>query len=96
MNSKFNFTLEELRKASCPAEQKQIRFQDTKVRGLALRVTPSGAKTYIYYRRLPNDNENAGKICELMIGKFDDMKLEQARRKADGFTSLWREERPIC
>jgi integrase len=55
---------------------------DTRVQGLGLRIRPSGAKTYIYYRRLPDNNESPRKICQIKIGRFEDVKLDQARAKA--------------
>jgi len=85
METKFNFTLKKLESVNCGANQRQARFHDTKVRGLALRVTPSGSKTYIYYRRLPGNNENAGKVIEITLGRFEDLSIEQARTKAESY-----------
>ncbi len=61
---------------------KDICASWTKVQGLGLLVRPSGAKTYIYYRRLPDNNESPRKICELTIGRYVDVTIEQARKRA--------------
>jgi len=89
MKTRLNFTIDELTKLKCPeGTKKHLRFKDTRVQGLALRVTPAGAKAYIYYRRMPDNNESARKICEIMIGKFEDVKLDQARHKATEFNFI--------
>lgn len=67
---------------SCPPEKKALRVYDTRVQGLALRVRPTGTKTYLYYRRLPDKSESPRKICEITLGNFQDITLEQARLKA--------------
>jgi integrase len=85
---KFNFTLERLAGLTCPPDRKQIRYYDLKVGGLAFRVTPSGSRQYVYYRKLPKENESPRKICEITLGKFGDVKLEQARKKAEELNSL--------
>lgn len=82
MESQIPFTKKSLETVVCPADRRQCRVLDSKVPGLALRVTPSGGRTFIYYRRLPSNNENAGKIVELTFGKFEDLSIEQARNKA--------------
>jgi Arm DNA-binding domain len=61
---------------------------DSGVGGLGLRVTPAGHKTFIYYRCLPQDNENAGKICELKIGTIGGMTIEQACARAKALNSI--------
>lgn len=81
--TKFNFRIEALQKLECPKTgRKQVIVRDTRVHGLALRITPNGSKTYVYCRRLPKENESPSKVCEISIGKFEDVKLEQARNKA--------------
>lgn len=87
--TKFNFRLDALEKLECPETgRKQILVSDTKVHGLSLRITPSGSKTYVYYRRLPKDNESPSRVCEISIGKFEDVKLEQARNKATEYNHI--------
>ena len=88
MESRFNFTNESVRKATCPADKKRIRYMDTKVQGLGLRVMASGSKTYIFYRFLPGDNENPLTVCEIRIGSPDNMTAEQARVCAKQFNNM--------
>lgn len=87
--AKFNFTVDSIKKATCPPERKQIRFMDTQVEALGLRVTPAGSKTFIYYRYLPDDVPTAtrdgkpmSRACEQRIGNFPSMSVEQARQAA--------------
>lgn len=80
--TRFNFTLKQLEELDCPDGAKRLRVHDTKVDGLAFRVTSMGAKAYFFYRRLPDNNENPRKIVEMHIGKFADMSIENARKKA--------------
>jgi len=82
METTFNFRIDTLSRLTCPTGKRHVRVMDSKVQGLALRVRETGAKTYLYYRRLPDNNESPRKVCEITIGKFEDVKLEQARIKA--------------
>lgn len=93
MEREFRFTLADIDKKKCPEGKKQVRFQDTEVGGLALRVTPSGSKTFIYYRRLPNNNEAPGDLCEITLGKYPGMKIEQARKHATAYNHVIDNER---
>lgn len=56
--------------------QKQ-RFPDSKVKGLALRVAPGGAKSWVIRYR-----DQAGKSREMNLGRSDKISLELARKKA--------------
>ncbi|ORE97475.1 site-specific integrase [Aurantimonas sp. 22II-16-19i] len=60
-------------------------FWDEAVRGLVLRVSPTGRKVWNFvYRR-----ESDGERCRLSIGKFPALTLEKARRKAlDAVTAV--------
>ena len=51
-------------------------------------MTPLGSKTFIYYRRLPQGNAAPGKVVEIRIGDLGDMKIEQARNKAEEFNAI--------
>ncbi|MBS2005763.1 MAG: tyrosine-type recombinase/integrase [Cyanobacteria bacterium SZAS TMP-1] len=88
MDKKIKFTIENLGKIECPADQKWVLIKDPKVQGLKLRVMKGGSKSFIYQRRLPSNNENAGKLVEINLGRFGDLAIEQARRKADDLNSL--------
>lgn len=72
----------------CPEGVKRLRVHDSKVVGLSFRVTSAGTKTYIYYRRLPDDNDSPRAMVELQISKFEDISLENARKKAAEFNYL--------
>lgn len=82
MDTSFNFRNDRLDALTCPKGRRHNRVMDTKVQGLGMRVRPSGAKTFVFYRRLPDNNESARKIIEFTIGKYGDVSIEQARIKA--------------
>jgi integrase len=84
----FNFTLERLSQIKCPPDKPRIRCLDTKVRGLMFRVNRGGSKIYGWYRRLPDDNESPRKQCEITIGAFEDVPLEEARKRAEEFNVI--------
>jgi integrase len=50
---------------------------DAKVSGLAVRITPSGAKTYVFQRKV------TGKPVRLTIGKCSGLRLDAARAAAE-------------
>lgn len=83
---KFNFTVKSINSIACGPSKK--RYQDTQVRGLALRVTPAGAKTFVYYRRLQSDNESPNKLVEMKIGDVSDTSIEQARKQATALNAI--------
>jgi hypothetical protein len=56
--------------------QKQ-RFPDHRVKGLALRIAPGGAKSWVIRYR-----DFAGKSREMTIGRCDKITLDLARKKA--------------
>jgi integrase len=84
----FNFTLERLAQIKCPADKPRIRCLDSKVRNLSFRVNRGGSKIYAWYRRLPDDNESPRKQCEITIGTFEDVSLEEARKRAEEFNVM--------
>lgn len=88
METTFNFRQDKLLALECPPGKQKIRFFDTRVAGLALRVRTSGSKSYAYYKRLPDRNESPRKLIEIQIGRIGDISLEQARRKATEFNYL--------
>ena len=59
-----------------PPQAKGVYYFDTEVSGLALRVLPSGFKTYYLYKRLK------GKNYRLKIGSAADLSVEKARELA--------------
>lgn len=88
MEAKARFTIESLSRVECPSGLKWVLVKDQKVQGLKLRAMPTGLKTYIFQRRLPGSNENAGKLIEITLGRFGDLSIEQARRKAEELNSI--------
>jgi integrase len=75
MPEKMNFTRKAL--DALQAGEKLYYVYDTKVRGLALYVTPAGRKTFVLYRKADN------KPVKIRIGPFEDLSIEQARTKAE-------------
>jgi integrase len=71
---KFNFTKAAI--ANLPIPDKRVFYYDTKTRGLAVRVEPSGNKTFYLYRKAH------GKPTMMKIGPFPDLSIEQARTMA--------------
>ena len=88
MDTTFNFRIDKLDALTCPKGRRHHRAMDSKVQGLGIRVRPSGAKTFVFYRRLPDNNESARKIIEFTIGKYGDVSIEQARLKATELNHL--------
>lgn len=76
MATKINFTKSFIEGIPLPEAGKRIGYQDTKVVGLYLRVTPSGIKTFSVLRRIN------GKLERISLGRFPEVSVEQARRKA--------------
>src|SRR3954471_4685611 len=70
-------TLEVLR----PAER-AYRVPDRRSAGLAIRVAPSGLKTWDLAYRI----KGTGKSRRMSLGRFPDVSLEQARERADELT----------
>jgi integrase len=67
-----------------PDQKKRIALFDPDTRGLCVRVTPTGAKSYTIVARDP-----AGKQVWAAVGDYDAMTLEQARTKAaEGVTRI--------
>src|SRR5262245_25319713 len=55
-------------------------FTDPDVKGLALRVTPNGSKSWSYSYRRQSD----GRKRRITLGEFPAISLHQARTKASG------------
>ncbi|MFZ4626509.1 MAG: tyrosine-type recombinase/integrase [Rhodoferax sp.] len=67
---------------TCPADKAQAFLWDTDTPTLALRVTPTGRKTYIFEARLK------GSTIRINIGTMADWPIEKARTKAQGLKVL--------
>jgi hypothetical protein len=71
---KTNFTKAALTSAS--SRRTAFYLYDARTRGLTLRVSPGGAKTFVLYRKIH------GRPERINIGPFPDLTIEQARGKA--------------
>jgi hypothetical protein len=71
----FTFTSKALETLPIPAT-KRSTYYDLKARGLAIYITTTGVKTFFVYRRVH------GKPERIIIGRINEITLEQAREKA--------------
>jgi integrase len=60
-----------------PAGAKQVYYRDAQTRGFQVAVYPTGAKTFILYRKVQ------GRPERILIGKWPDLSVEKARNTAD-------------
>jgi len=79
-------TIEALRAAEAP-----YRVPDQRCKGLAVRVAPSGAKTWDLAHRI----RGTSKMRRLSLGRTTDVSLEQARERANELTSAARGGRDL-
>ena len=79
-------TIETLRPAEAP-----YRVPDQRCKGLAVRVAPSGVKTWDLAYRI----RGTGKMRRLSLGRTTDVGLEQARERANELTSAARGGRDL-
>ncbi len=71
----ITFTKSALDKISAP-KKGRISYKDNKEQGLALYVTQSGVKTFYVRKRVQGKDER------IILGRFPEMSVEQARKKA--------------
>ena len=79
-------TIETLRPAEAP-----YRVPDQRCKGLAVRVAPSGVKTWDLAYRI----RGTAKMRRLSLGRTTDVSLEQARERANELTSAARSGRDL-
>lgn len=77
MDNKINFTKANIEALDLPGAGQRVTYHDTKTAGLQLRVTPSGVKTFSVFRRI-----KGGQPERVTLGRYPDLTIEQARRKA--------------
>lgn len=77
-----NFTAERVAAFECEPGKQQTIFWDGKARGLGLRVTASGAKSYIFETRLN------GKSMRITIGDIRTWTIAKAQAEATRYKSL--------
>ncbi|MHB8165292.1 MAG: tyrosine-type recombinase/integrase [Sulfuricella sp.] len=75
--NKFNFTKAAIDALPLPEAGKRTVHHDAKTTGLQIRVASGGAKTFCLYRRI-----KGGQPERVTLGRYPDMTIEQARRKA--------------
>ncbi|MBL4951704.1 DUF4102 domain-containing protein, partial [Neobacillus sp. YIM B02564] len=73
---KVNFTAERVTNFKCESGKKQSIFWDGKTPGLGLRVTSTGAKSYIFETRLH------GKTLRVTIGDVRTWSIVRAQAEA--------------
>ncbi|MBV1904594.1 MAG: tyrosine-type recombinase/integrase [Pseudomonadales bacterium] len=76
MPEKINFTIANLNSLQAPIITNRAYYYDTQVNGLCVSITKTGTKSFLVYRKLK------GKPIRVTLGRFPDMKIEQARRQA--------------
>jgi integrase len=72
----LNFTKAALLKAPPAAKGKKDYYYDEREKGLVMAVTGTGTKTFYLYKRIE------GRPERLLLGRFPDMTVEQARKRA--------------
>jgi integrase len=81
MAIKLNFTKASIEELPLPDPGKRSEYQDIKTIGLRLRITISGIKTFSVLRRIK------GTLERITLGRYPDLTIEQARRKAASLNS---------
>lgn len=76
MSKKINFTIKNIDNLPLPEKGKRFYFYDSKINGLELMVTHSGAKSFKVYKKLD------GKPVRVTLGKHPELSVENARKKA--------------
>jgi integrase len=85
----INFTKKALESLPLPAPGKRATYRDTKTPGLQVRITSSGVKAFVVFRKVQGTPER------VTLGRFPAMTVEQARRAAaDVNTQIARGESP--
>jgi len=74
----MNFSKGRIETMSLPAEGQRLEFHDTQAKGLLLRFSSTGTKTFCFYRWI----KGAAKPERITLGRFPSMTVEQARSKA--------------
>ena len=80
--NRVNLTAGRVEAFTCPTDKAQAFLWDTDTPTLALRVTPTGRKTYVFEARLN------GSTLRITIGTLADWPIKQARLKAQGLKML--------
>lgn len=89
MANRVSFTKSSLEAIAAPRSGR-LSIRDDKVRGLFLRVTPTGAKSFCFYRKID------GRPKRVTLGEFPEVTIEQARKKAEALNANPREAAEIA
>ena len=76
-SNRFKFTPKQINNLK-PRSNGTCYYYDTQTRGLGVYITKKGVKTYFIYRKVN------GKPQRIILGRVDEITLEQAREKAQG------------
>lgn len=74
---RFNFTKPAIDALPLPEKGKRAYYYEPKTRGFCIGVTSGGIKTFFLYRKIN------GRPERILIGKYSDLSIEQARNKAE-------------
>lgn len=80
--NRLNFTLDALEALPIPEQGKRAEYLDTKIDGLQLRVTHTGAKTFCVRKRVKNGPPIRETLGRFTPNKAGGLTVEQARTKA--------------
>jgi integrase len=76
MATRLNFTKRDIDALALPPQGKRLWVYDGRVRGLALQVTSTGAKSFYVVRKVE------GRTEFIRLGAYPDLTIEQARKSA--------------
>jgi hypothetical protein len=76
MATRLNFTKWDIDALALPPQGKRLWVYDSKVRGLALQVTSTGAKSFYVVRKVE------GRTEFIRLSAYPDLTIEQARKRA--------------
>ena len=74
-SNRFRFTIERLQKIPAATPGKRLRYYDTEAKGLILRVTENGVKSFHFEKKVN------GRKVTIFLGQFPQLKIDQAREK---------------
>lgn len=74
---RLNFTKKAIEKLPWPTTSRHVYFHDEQVRGLTVRVSFTGSKVFVLYRKVNRRPER------IVLGPFPDLSIDQARGKAE-------------
>lgn len=77
----MEFNEKTINRLECPAGRTAVYESDPTTRGLYIQVTEAGTKTYVFRKKID------GTWRQKKLGRFKDLKIPEARAKADEFNS---------